>query len=88
MSNSSQDALRFVAKRRVMILGYGATGPKASEHAANLFGWSHKVSYKVNGQAETEKCVFTAETSAEIEGALVNMFDVYFADIGLPTCEL
>jgi hypothetical protein len=32
MSSTSRDALRFIAKRRVLILGYGCTGPKASEH--------------------------------------------------------
>ena len=34
VGNSSQDALKFVAKRKVLILGYGATGPKPSDHAS------------------------------------------------------
>ena len=32
MSSTSRDALRFIAKRPVLILGYGCTGPKTSEH--------------------------------------------------------
>jgi hypothetical protein len=51
-------------------------------------GWSHKVKYKVKDGDYTEEVVFTAETPAEIEGALVNLFDIYFTEIGLPPCEL
>jgi hypothetical protein len=61
MSTSSTDAVKFIAKRRVLILGFGCTGPKESEHADRLFGWSHKVSYKTNDGEGTEKVIFTAE---------------------------
>lgn len=87
MSTSSRDALQFKAKRDVVVLGFGCTGPRASEHPTQLLGWSHSIKYKAN-DIETETVVFTAETPAEIEGALVNLFDVYFSEIGLPDCEL
>lgn len=88
MSTSSKDGLRFRAQRDVMILGYGATGPKASEHESQLTGWSTKIYYKVNDGEKSEEVIFTAEEPAEIEGAEVNLFDIYFSDIGLDKVEL
>lgn len=35
----SQDALKFIAKRSVLILGFGSTGPKADAHPSELLGW-------------------------------------------------
>ena len=61
ISTTAADALRFIAKRRVLIMGFGCTGPAASESADRLFGWSLKVSYKVSDYPETEKVIFTAE---------------------------
>jgi hypothetical protein len=53
-----------------------------------LLGWSHDVKYRVNDGAESESCIFTATEPAEIEGALVNLFDVYFSEIGLSNVDL
>jgi len=61
MGTTSRDALKLRAKRNLVILGYGATGPKASEHASQLLGWSHKIYYKVNDGEKSEEVVFTAE---------------------------
>lgn len=88
MSTTSRDGVRFRAKRDVKILGYGATGPRARDHPTQLLGWSHKIYYTVNEGEKSDEGIFTAEEPAEIEGALCNMFDIYFEAIGLPSVEL